>query len=97
MARKRSLETLLKALRQQLSLFAERYGVETLGVFGSYVRTEQKTDSDLDILVTFRETPSLLVGVGLLIHQKKKQQRLKFHQAQISLAGGKTVDYNSPR
>jgi len=39
---------------------------------------------------------NLLVGVGLLIHQKKKQQRLKFHQAQISLVVGKTVNYNSP-
>jgi predicted nucleotidyltransferase len=65
MARKRSLETLLKSLRQQIPLLAERYGVETLEVFGSYLRAEQKPDSDLDILVAFREAPSLLTFIAI--------------------------------
>jgi len=65
MAPKRSLETLLKALRQQVPLLAERHGVETLEVFGSYIRAEQKADSDLDILVTFREEPSLLTFIAI--------------------------------
>jgi len=65
MAHKRSLESLLKDLRQQLSTLAERYGVETLVVFGSYVRDEQKEDSDLDLLVTFREEPSLLTFIAI--------------------------------
>ena len=65
MARKRSLESLLKELRQQLPILAERYGVETLEVFGSYVRAEQKANSDLDILVTFQEAPSLLTFIAI--------------------------------
>ena len=65
MESKRSLESLLKILRQRLPTLAEHYGVETLEVFGSYVRDEQKTDSDLDILVTFREAPSLLTFVAI--------------------------------
>lgn len=56
---------LRKALRQQLPLLAEWYGVETLEVFGSYVRAEQKADSDLDILVTIREEPSLLTFIAI--------------------------------
>jgi predicted nucleotidyltransferase len=52
--------TFLNVLRQQKKSLAERYGVESLEIFGSYVRGEQKPDSDLDILVTFREEPSLL-------------------------------------
>jgi len=67
-ARKRSLESLLKALRQELPSLAERYGVETLEVFGSYVRAEQKADSDLDLLVTFREAPSLLTFIAIENH-----------------------------
>jgi predicted nucleotidyltransferase len=39
--------------------------VETLEVFGSYVRSEQEQDSDLDILVTFREVPSLLTFIAI--------------------------------
>jgi hypothetical protein len=51
---------LLDSLRQLLPVLSERYQVESLGVFGSYVRREQQPDSDLDVLVTFYEPPSLL-------------------------------------
>lgn len=46
-------------------MLTERYSVETLEVFGSYVRSEQKKDSDLDILVTFKEVPSLLTFLAI--------------------------------
>ena len=36
-----------------------------VGIFGSYARNEQTEDSDLDILVSFKETISLLDLVGL--------------------------------
>ena len=65
MARKRSLEALLKILRQQIPMLVERYSVETLEVFGSYVRSEQQKDSDLDLLVTFKEVPSLLTFIAI--------------------------------
>jgi len=65
MERKHSLESLLKILHQQIPVLAERYSVETLEVFGSYVRDEQRQDSDLDILVTFKEDPSLLTYIAI--------------------------------
>jgi uncharacterized protein len=65
MARALSLEKILKILRQQIPMLAERYSVDTLDVFGSYVRSEQKKDSDLNILVTFKEVPSLLTFIAL--------------------------------
>ena len=34
----------------------EKYGIETLGIFGSYIRDEQKQTSDVDILVQISET-----------------------------------------
>lgn len=37
----------------------------TLEVFGSYVRAEQKQNSDLDILVTFSDPPSLLTFIAI--------------------------------
>lgn len=61
----RSLMTFLNVLRQQKKSLAERYGVESLEIFGSYVRGEQKPDSDLDVLVTFREEPSLLTFIRI--------------------------------
>ena len=65
MAHKPSLELFLETLRQQTPFLSERYSVETLEVFGSYVRAEQRKNSDLDILVTFRETPGLLSFIAL--------------------------------
>jgi hypothetical protein len=43
----------------------ERYGVTQIGVFGSYVRGEQKQESDIDVLVDYNELPSLLKIVNL--------------------------------
>jgi len=45
------IETLKKHERE----IKERYGVRRIGVFGSYVRGEQKEASDIDILVEFDE------------------------------------------
>jgi Predicted nucleotidyltransferases len=56
------LKPKLEALKPQL---IERYKVETIGFFGSYVRGEQKTTSDLDILVSFTEAPSLFGFIEL--------------------------------
>ena len=47
-------------LRNLLPLLRERYRVASLGLFGSYVHGNQRCDSDLDVLVTFDELPSLL-------------------------------------
>jgi predicted nucleotidyltransferase len=46
-------------LREHLAELRERYHVDDLALFGSYVRNEQRPDSDLDLLVTFSRTPSL--------------------------------------
>jgi uncharacterized protein len=65
MARTPSLEKILEVLRQQIPMLTDRYNVEKLEIFGSYVRSEQKKDSDLDVLVTFKEDPSLLTYIAI--------------------------------
>lgn len=59
------LKTFVRIIRQSLPFLTERYQLESLGVFGSYVHNAQREDSDLDLLVTFRKTPSLLQLVDL--------------------------------
>ena len=56
---------IMARLRQYLPSLTERYRVKSLGVFGSYVRREQRADSDLDLLVTFDELPGLLKFIEL--------------------------------
>ena len=55
-------------LRRHLPVLKEQFRVATLGVFGSYVRGTQRGDSDLDLLVTFSETPSLFRVIELENH-----------------------------
>ncbi len=58
----------MKILREQIPMLAEQYNVATLEVFGSFVRHEQRKNSDLDVLVTFSKAPSLLKFVRLENH-----------------------------
>jgi hypothetical protein len=56
---------LLTQLRVLLPLLREKYHVQTLEVFGSYVRGEAGSNSDLDLLVTFDQVPTLFQFVAL--------------------------------
>jgi uncharacterized protein len=51
----RSLEEIKHILNQQKPFLAERYGVVEVGVFGSYARSEQGPESDVDILIDLEE------------------------------------------
>jgi len=51
----KTLEEIKAQLEELKPILKERYQVETIGVFGSYSRGEQKNRSDVDILVTFAE------------------------------------------
>jgi predicted nucleotidyltransferase len=42
-------------LEGHMGAIKEKYGVKKLGVFGSYARGKQRKDSDVDILVEYRE------------------------------------------
>ena len=54
-----SLDEIVQTLRENMPDLAERHGVKSLGVFGSYVRGEADEESDLDILVEFEDLPTL--------------------------------------
>jgi predicted nucleotidyltransferase len=41
------------------------YGVKEIGIFGSYIRGEQKETSDIDMLIEFERPISLLKMVSL--------------------------------
>ena len=53
------LDRIKQILKQNKSALAKEFKVKTLGVFGSYVRGEQKKGSDVDILVEFSRTPGM--------------------------------------
>ena len=65
MQNEHDLAYFLAQLRQHMPLLAERYHVHSLGVFGSYARHEQSDDSDVDLLVSFDQSPGLLKFIEL--------------------------------
>lgn len=63
-----NLPSLLEQIRHELPKLKEAYAVKTLEIFGSYVRAEERDESDLDVLVTFSEVPGLFTFVKLENH-----------------------------
>ncbi len=61
----KTLEEIRERLRALMPLLQEQYHVQQLEVFGSYVRGEMEEASDLDLLVTFYEPPTLFEFVEL--------------------------------
>ncbi len=57
-----------EVLGQQLPELRREYKVAELELFGSFVRQENHAESDLDVLVAFSETPSLIKLVELENH-----------------------------
>jgi len=58
---KDEIKTIIKNNRSIL----DKYKVIFIALFGSYVRNEQKQDSDIDLLIEF-ETPTFRNYIGLL-------------------------------
>ena len=65
MASQKTLADIQALLRQEMPGLAERFGVASLALFGSFVRAEVRPESDLDILVRFHRTPGLLRFIEL--------------------------------
>jgi predicted nucleotidyltransferase len=49
----------IKVLSDHLDEIRQKFGVESLALFGSVARGEERPGSDLDVLVTFKHVPGL--------------------------------------
>ncbi|MEM4565998.1 MAG: nucleotidyltransferase family protein [Archaeoglobaceae archaeon] len=55
----KNVEEIKKRLEELKPFLKERFKVKFIGIFGSYVRGEEKKGSDLDILVEFEDSADL--------------------------------------
>ena len=55
----KSLEEIKNTLTKQKQELRQKYSVKEIGIFGSYVRGEQKKQSDIDLLVEFEEPSNI--------------------------------------
>jgi len=61
----RNIEEIKKIINEHKPILEERFKVNSIGIFGSYVRKSQKEKSDIDVLVGFYETIDLFDFVEL--------------------------------
>ena len=62
---RKDLENIIVKLRKEFPRLQTQFKVSSLEIFGSFVRGEQKENSDLDVLVTFSDPPSLFTFIEL--------------------------------
>jgi predicted nucleotidyltransferase len=55
----KNLEEIKSTLANQKEELKQKYKVKEIGIFGSYVRGEQKKQSDVDLLVEFESSSNL--------------------------------------
>ena len=60
-----TIKEIINTLNSFREIIRKEYKAEVIGLFGSYVRGEQKETSDIDIIVRFLEDASVLDLVGL--------------------------------
>ncbi|MDI6781991.1 MAG: nucleotidyltransferase family protein [bacterium] len=68
MEQRERLEEIKGILKANKAVLSREFKVKEIGVFGSYLRGENKEDSDMDILVEFNKTIGLLKFIALENH-----------------------------
>ena len=67
-------QEIIKIIRNKKPEMESRYGVQQLGLFGSYVRGRQKKKSEIDILVTFNRDIDLFDFLDLRAYLESQLQ-----------------------
>lgn len=68
-------DEILTVIRSLGDTIKKDYHAEVIGLFGSYARGEEKTSSDIDVLVKFDDEADLFDFVGLSIFLEEKLGR----------------------
>ena len=82
----KNVEEATAMLKERKDEVVQKYRVSELGIFGSFIRGEQRKRSDIDILVEFDEEhiPSLL----RLIEMERYLQRLLRKKVDVVMKSG---------
>lgn len=79
------LTDIKKIIRQHKRELGERFKVREIGIFGSYVRGEERKKSDIDILIEFKEP------VGLFEFMDLEEYLERLFETKIDLVSKKAL------
>ncbi|MBU0569604.1 nucleotidyltransferase family protein [Patescibacteria group bacterium] len=71
----KSFDEIKDIISKEKSKLDKEYGVSHIGIFGSFVRGEQKENSDIDILVEFKKPVGFFKFLSLEEYLEKKLER----------------------
>ena len=80
------LQTIQTTLRQYLPEVKQRYRVQRVGIFGSFVRGEQTESSDIDVLVEF--DPTARFGLLTFCELENELSDLLNHKVDLVMKNG---------
>jgi len=81
-----TLEEVKKILKEHKAEVSRKYRVNEIGIFGSFVRGEQKRRSDIDILVEFE--PRNIPGLIKLIEMEMYLEKLLRKKVDVIIKSG---------
>lgn len=64
-------QDIIESIKEEKPYLQKQFGVEEIALFGSFARGEEKSDSDLDILVSLKK-PSYSLLIGLYVYLEIK-------------------------
>lgn len=73
---------------EQLADFCQRYKISELALFGSVLRDDFRTDSDIDVLVTFAPAAEW----SLLDHIRMEQELASLLGREVNLVSRRAID-----
>ena len=85
-----TLDSIQRTLTLRKAELFERFRIKNLAIFGSYARNEQRSDSDIDILVEFDA-----VGIEFIELADQLESILKLRVDLVSRSGIKPKYYRA--
>ena len=82
----KSVEEVKAILKEHKAEVIQKYRVREMGIFGSFVRSEQKRRSDVDILVEF--DPRNIPGLIKLIEMEMYLEKLLGEKVDVVIKSG---------
>jgi predicted nucleotidyltransferase len=86
-------KSITKLLKDKEQYFKDNYGIEFLGIFGSYSRDEAKRDSDIDILYRIQNGKKL----SIFNYLKAVKELESLFDKSVDLVRDKVVNRNIKR